>query len=334
MRKFFNVIVRDIRVNVRNVTAMFIILFPIIIAFGINAFTPGINDTTVNFAVLETDTKMIEYFEDFANVEVFKDEAAVEARVAKRDNVLGVLPDGDQYYLLSQGNEPEHAVIEYAKLMTTFYELDVQIEDSNVTLYDFGKTVPPVKKMLVTIILIMSSILGGMLTALNIVEEKLDNTVSAINVSPIPRTTWIFGKAFQGIMLPLVGSYLVVLITGFNYIDYAQLTLLVIASTIVSLLVGFIEGLNADDMMTAVAGIKMLMFPMAGSVAVALLTEPKWHWTVYWSPFYWIYLGLDDVLSDIGMWSDILLYTGIVVGISALVYLYLAPRIRKGLERT
>ena len=334
MKKLWHIIFRDIRVNIKDFTAIFIILFPIIVAFGINAFTPGINDTTVNLALLESeDPEMIVYYEDFAKVELFENEAAVEDRVAMRDNIVGILPGEDGYYVLTQGNEPEGEVVDYGKLLLSFYELDVQLEDTNVVLHDFGKTVPPVKKLLVNMLIIMTSILGGMLIALNIVEEKLDNTVSAINVAPVSRTTWIFGKSFMGLMLPLVGSYLMVIITGFSYINYAQLTLLIIASTIISILVGFIQGLNADDMMTAVAGIKMLMFPMGASVAVAAITAEKWHWTVWWSPFYWLFKGYNDVLGGVGTWPKTLMYTAIVLALSTLVYIYLAPRIRKGLEK-
>lgn len=333
IKKVFTVFGRDLKVNLKDFLALFMILFPIVLGFGINAFAPGVNDTTVNLALLKNENpEMIEYYEDFANVEVFKDEEALRNRVSARDNVIGILPDGDGYYILSQGNEPEDSVLDYAKLLKTFYELDVKVEDTNVKLIEFGKTVPPIKKTLVNSMIMMISILGGMLIALNIVEEKMDNTVSAINVTPISRKAWIFGKSFMGIALPLIGSYALVIITGFNYINFGHLTLLILASTIISIVVGFIQGLTSDDVMTAVAGIKMLMLPMIGSVIGAEFIGAKWQWTLWWSPFYWLYKGYNDVLADIGRWPQIILYSGIIIALNVLVYLYLAPKIRKGLE--
>jgi len=301
---------------------------------GINLFTPGINDSTINLALLEKDTDMAAYYENFAKVETFETQNDVEARVAKRDNFVGILPDeSGGYYILTEGNEPEAAVVEYAQVLKALYELDAQIEDSNAVLHDFGKTVPPLKNTLVNGILLMISILGGMLISLNIVEEKMDNTVSAINVTPVSRTAWVFGKSTLGLLLPLVGSFALVLITGFTNISFLQLSLVVIASALISIIVGFVQGLNADDMMTAVAGIKMMMLPMIGSVLGAELVSQKWQWCFYWSPFYWMYKTNNIVLSGAGEWTKLLLYTGLVLGITALVFAFQAPRIRKGLEK-
>lgn len=333
MRKVFTVFIRDLRVNVKNFMAMFIILFPVMMAIGINLFTPGINDTTVNLALLDKDTEMVEYYQDFAKVETFATPAEVEERVARRDNFVGILPDGDEYYILTQGDEPKEAVVEWAQMLKSLYELDAQIEDTNAVFHDFGKTVPPLKNTLVNSMIILVAVLGGMLISLNIVEEKMDNTVSAINVTTISRTAWIFGKSMIGLLLPLLGSFAMVLITGFNYINYWQLTVIILASSVITIIIGFIQGLNASDMMTAVAGTKTIMVPMVASVVGAELVSAKWQWCFYWSPFYWMYKGNDLVLSGTGSWPQLLLYVGLILGITALVYLYLAPRIRKGLEK-
>ncbi len=333
MKKVLTIFGRDISVNIKNFMALFIITFPIIMAVGINLFTPGINDTTVNLALMEKDAAMIEYYQDFAKVETFATQEDVEKRVAQRDNVVGILPDGDKYYLLTQGDEPKEAVVEWAQMLKSLYEMDAQIEDTNAVFHDFGKTVPPLKNTLVNSMIIMVAVLGGMLISLNIVEEKMDNTVSAINVTPMSRTAWIFGKSLIGLILPLLGSYAMVLITGFNYINYWQLTVLVIASAFITIIIGFIQGLNADDMMTAVAGTKTMMMPLVGSILGAELVSQKWQWCFYWSPFYWMYKGNKLVLSGTGDWPHLLMYTGFVLGITLLVYLYLAPRIRKKLEK-
>ena len=57
-----------------------------------------------------------EYFNDFAHVELLADEQSVIARVGSRDDIVGILPDENGYYLLTQGNEPD-SVVEYAKLV-------------------------------------------------------------------------------------------------------------------------------------------------------------------------------------------------------------------------
>lgn len=332
LKKIINIFLRDLKVSTRNFLSLYIIVFPIIAAIGINLLTPSINDTTVNLALIEGENEeQVDYLKDFAKVELFPDEEAVKARVGKRDDVIGILPNGNDYYILRQGNENE-SIIEYAKLLLTFYEEDVQIADTTAEIIDFGKTVPPLKKLLVNIMIMLTSILGGMIIAFNIIEEKVDQTIRAIHLSPVSRKGFILGKSIMGILLPIYGVFVMVFITGFRGINWLQILLMVFVSTIISMLVGFIEGVNNDDFINAAANIKILFLPMAGAIAAAELLSEKWQILLYWIPFYWAYKGNDAVLSYVATWGQIGLYSIIVLVISSVVYAFLAPKIRKGLE--
>lgn len=332
IKKIWTIFLRDLKVNTRDFLALYIIIFPILFAIGINLLTPSINDTTVNLALIEGENPaQVTYLKDFAKVEVLKDLEAVEKRVAKRDDVIGILPDGEDYYILQQGNEVEE-VVGFAKALLTFYEQDVQIENTNAEIIELGRTVPPLKKLLVNIAILLTSILGGMLIAINIVEEKMDRTIRAIHLSPVSRNTYILGKGLMGILLPIYGVSVIVWITGFKGINIGQMILIVLVSSILSLLVGFIQGLKNDDIMNAVGNIKILFLPMAGAIAAIELLSDKWQKFFYWIPFYWAYKGNDAVLSQSATWQQIITYSFIVLLLSAVVYIYLAPKIRKGLE--
>lgn len=332
IKKIWTLFRRDLKVNTRDFLALYIIVFPILFALGINLLTPSINDTTVNLALIEGENPaQITYLKDFAKVELFKDAAVVENRVAKRDDIIGILPKGDDYYVLQQGNEREE-VVHFAKVLLTFYELDVQIENSNAEIIELGRTVPPLKKLLVNIAILLTSVLGGMLIALNIVEEKVDRTIRAIHLSPVSRKTYILGKSLMGVLLPIYGASVLILITGFRSINIGQMMMIVFVSTIISLLIGFIEGLRNDDVMTAAGNIKILFLPMAAAIAAVEALGDKWQKFFYWIPFYWSYKGNDAVLSGSATWQQIINYSLIVLLISAVVYIYLAPKIRKGLE--
>jgi hypothetical protein len=84
--------------------------------------------------------------------------------------------------------------------------------------------------------------------------------------------------------------------------------------------------------MNAAGNMKMLFLPLFGSVAAVELLADKWQPLFYWIPFYWTYKGNNLVLSNTGSFMDIIKYSGIVVGISIVVFMVLAPKIRKGLE--
>lgn len=332
MKRILTIFIRDIKVNTRDFLTLYIMVIPILFGIAINLIAPGVNDTTVNLALVEGENiQLEEYLADFAKVSTYKDVDAVKERVSRRDEVFGYVNNGDEYYIVRQGDEPDE-ILDYAKLMLIFFEEDVQIEDSTAVIHDFGRNIPPLKKLLVNIMMMFTAVLGGMLIAINIIEEKVDKTIRAIHLSPISRTGYIVGKSVIGMLIPLYGSVAILMISGFTDINWLQMMLLVVISMVVSILFGFIQGINNHSVMDAAGSVKMLFLPLGGSVAIAELLGDKWQWVAYWVPFYWTYKGVDEILTYQGTWGNTLIYSGIVLGISALVYVLLMPKIRKGLE--
>ena len=331
LKKIWIIFMRDLKVNLRDFISLYILLVPVIFAVGIRLLVPSVNDTTVDLALLDGDNpEMVTYLEQFANVELFPDVDAVSERLERRDNIVAILPEGDDYYILTQGNEPE-SVVEFAKLLNTYVELDVEVENTTAVIETFGRTESPLKKLLVNIMILMTSVLGGMLISINIVEEKVDNTVSAINVSPISRVGFILGKSMSGMFLAVYGAIAILWITGFSDVNLGQIALAMVSVTLLSILVGFIEGINNDDVMNAAAGIKMLFLPLGAGVAAAELLSEQWQILFYWIPFYWSYKGNDAVLSYSASWPQIISYTVIVLALCGAVYYFLAPKIQRGL---
>ena len=332
LKRIWTIFARDLKVNMREFLTLYLMIIPLILAVGINFISPSINDTSVNLALVENENpKQAAYFNDFAHVELFSDEQRVEDRVRSRDDVVGILPKDDGYYIMTQGNEPE-SILEYAKLLNVLYESDVQLEDARSEIVEFGRTVPPLKKMLVNMLLLLISMLAGMLIAMNILEEKVDNTVSAINVTPTSRSAFILGKSFTGMFVAIFSSIACLLITGFYDINLGQAALVVFSSTILSLLIGFIQGLNSNDVMEAAGSVKLLFLPLAGSIAGYEFVTGNWQIFFYWSPFYWAYRANDMILSKSGAWPQLILYIGIILAICGAVYAVLAPRIARKLQ--
>lgn len=332
LKKIMTVFLRDLKVNTRDFMTLYIIVVPIIFAIGINFFTPSVNDTTVNLALIEGEnTTQEEYLKNFAKVEVLADEEAVKKRVEGRDSVIGLVPSGESYQLIAEGNEPE-GIIDFAKVLEACYELGLDIEDTNAKILDFGRDVPPIKKLLVNIAILFTCILAGMLIAINIVEEKADNTISAIHLSPVSRIGFILGKSMMGVMLAVVGSLSLIFVTGFYDVNIGQMLVAVFACTVLSILIGFIQGIQNDDIMSAAGNLKLLFLPMGAAAAAIELLGDKWQKFFYWIPFYWTYKGNIAVLSKTATWPQILSYSGIVLAISGIVFVLLAPKIRKGLE--
>jgi ABC-2 type transport system permease protein len=332
MKKLFVLFFRDLKVNGRDFLTLYIMVVPIIFGIAINLITPSVNDTTINLAlIMDENPQMEAYLKDYAKVTTYKDLEALKERVSRRDEVFAYVPEESGYYILQQGDEMEEA-LDYAKLLLTFYEQDVKMEDSTAILHDFGRTAPPLKKLLLNIMMMFTAVLGGMLIAINIIEEKVDKTIRAIHLTPVSRTGYILGKSLIGITIPFIGSIAMIWITGYGNINWPQMMVLVVVSMIISILFGFIQGINNESVMDAAGSVKLLFLPLAGAVAIAELLGDKWQWTAYWVPFYWTYKGVDEILSYQSSWRNTLLYSGIVVLISIVVYVLLMPRIKKGLE--
>ena len=99
-----------------------------------------------------------------------------------------------------------------------------------------------------------------------------------------------------------------------------------------SFIVGFLQGLSSGDVIEAAGSVKLLFLPIAGSIAVFEFASENWHWTVYWSPFYWAYRANNLILSKTADWGTVLLCTGMVIGLSLVVYFIALPKLRKGLS--
>jgi ABC-type multidrug transport system permease subunit len=332
LNKLFVIFRKDFLTARRDAMATYIMVVPLILAVGITLFAPGLNDTTVKLAMLKSDDiEHIAYMEQFAKVELFSNMDELERRVEKRDDIAAIAPNGNSYEIILQGNESE-IVEDYAVLLNTYYELGSTKEETTAQLISFGRTVPPVKTMLVNILILMTIMLAGMLIAISIVEEKAENTINAINVTPISQTAFVVGKSLFGSTVAMLGIIGAVLITGFYDINWLMIIIVGITSMILSLVVGFLQGLSSEDIMEAAGSVKLMFLPIAGSIAVYELVADKWQWTMYWSPFYWAYKANTMILSKTADWGTVLFCTAMVIGLSLIVYLVSIPKIRKGLS--
>ncbi|MBN2653007.1 MAG: ABC transporter permease [Spirochaetales bacterium] len=331
-KKVFVVFFRDIKSNSRDFISIYILAVPIIFAVLVNLLVPSLNETSVSLAVVDGENPdQQSYFEAFAKVKPVPDVEGVEQIVRRRDDVIGVVHGDEGYYLLRQGDEPQF-LVDYAALVLSLFQKNIDIESAKVSFHSFGNNLVPIKKFLVNMSLLLFSVLGGMLIGLNIVEEKVDNTVSAINLSPISRIAFIFGKSIIGVILPVYGTVAMVLIAGIPGVNLGQLLIMAVALSFISIIVGFLQGLKSTDVMEVAGSIKLLFLPLGLSIAGLEFLSQKWQWLLYWSPWYWAYKANALVLDAQDAWGQVLMSAGIVLAITIVIFAAAAPKIRRGLE--
>ena len=241
-------------------------------------------------------------------------------------------PDGpaDDYIILTQGNEPDF-VVSAVKMLKTYWELGIQPDASKTEFHDFGRTDPPLKITLITALVLIVTVMSGMIISINIVDEKVDRTIRAMRVAPVPLTGFVVGKSLTGVFNSLVCGTLCVLAAGFFSVNFPQALLILLSASFISFVVGFMAGLGSSDFISAMASLKLLLVPFVASILAAELISSGWQWLFYWSPFYWAYDGVKGVLTQTARWSTVLRDTGLTIALSFIAYLAFYPGIKRKL---
>ncbi len=334
MKKALSVLQRDLKLAIKDPLALMVIIAPLIVALIISLMSPGISETTVNFAADAALPRAVtDTLAAYANVDLLDDADAVRERVLRRDEVFGLIPGESGAVLVRQGNEAETSLA-MAKLLSAMAETGMvdTTQSEHFGFLSFRDETSPLKRSLSISMLLMISVFTAMLISLGLVDEKNDQTIRAANVTPIPQWLYVVAKSFIGITALLISSVLALLILGMTAINWGQILLMLVAGAMISIIVAFVIGLASSDYIEASGSVKMLMLPMIGSVVVYELVDPAWHFTVWWSPFYWAYRGITEVITGTAQWGSTLLYTTIIALISVGVFALSLKSIRKSLQ--
>lgn len=335
MRKVFSVFKRDIKIALKDPMAIWIGIAPIIIAIIVALISPGINDSMLNLAVDSSIDKIyVDKIGNYANVEFYDNVKDIERRVLRRDEVIGIVKKGSGVELIAQGNESENG-LKLAKTLNSLYELDGLVtaeSGSRLSFFTFNQKIPPLKLALSVSILLLTTIISAMVIALGLVDEKTDKTIKAANVTPIKQTVYVFSKSIIGILTLLFSSIVSLFVLGMFDINWFQMIIMILISGILSVILAFVIGLSSSDFIEAAGSLKALMLPMIASILVYELCSEKWHWTVWWSPFYWSNKAMNEIIDHTATWLNIGIYCIIIVGICSIVFAICKKFIRKALQ--
>lgn len=330
--KLLRIFLRDLKINLRDFLSLWILLIPIALGAIIHLATPGITDSFLSIAMLrEAPLQQIAFYEQYASVERFDTADQLERRVLNRDFCFGLLPDGaGGAILLAQGNEPQ-TILDAMKLLKT-YEERGEAPSAQVTFTDLGRTTPPLKSTLITGLLMLVTILSGMLISLGLVDEKSDRTIRAVRVAPVPITSFVVGKSLIGVAYTLVSGFAILLVSGYLHQNAVQILLVLLASALISFVIGFLVGLTSGDFIAAAGNVKLIMLPAIAPILVTELAQAKWHPLVWWSPFYWSYDAIKGLLNQQAAPGRVVMDCGIVVAMAIAIYLVLLPKIKRELQ--
>ena len=331
--KALKIFKRDALIGSRDMLTLYIILIPLLMAVAIHFLAPGLSDNVIRIAMVETEKPdCIAYMQSMAKIELFPNRQALEERVLKRDDVPGLISNGSHFDLIAEGNE-DSRTLDGAKKLISLYELGSTPEKTTAEIYDFGKQVPQTRTMLTTMLLQLIIMLGGMIIALGVVEEKTSNTISAARVTPVRLLQFVSGKCLLGLLTTLTSILLCLILLGYTWISFSQLLLVALCTMVLAVFTGLCQGVISSDIIEAAAGVKMLMLPMVAAILIFELCSDKWQWTMWWNPFYWSYKASITVLSGVANWGEVTLWSALTLGLSLAACRLLWPTIDKGLRR-
>lgn len=332
IKRILAIMFRDLKSGTRDSMVIYITIAPFLLAFILRALIPSAGSTTIKIAVDETlPSTMITYLEGYGKVEIFKGRAEIIERVERLDDIIGLYLTENGYELIQQGNESEGST-EMLKFIingqeNSQLELPIKVRTSDV-----GWKLSPLKQYGANFLIVFCSVFGGMVITLALVEEKMNNTLAAVNVAAISKVEFVIGKGLLGFIIPIIGTMGALLILGFTQINFGMTIVTVTSIAIISVVIGFSIGVVSSEPIGAIASEKMIFLPVMASVFGGIFLADKWQFLLYWSPFYWAYKSMDAIILGTATWSGILLNSSLIVLITAFVFLLLSKRIRQGLN--
>lgn len=332
VRKVFAITKRDVKSGIRDSMIIYIIIAPFILALILKMMTTSVGSTTINIAVDNSiQGSVIEYLEDFGKVEIYNSIDKVNKRVEDTDDIFGLVKEGDHYTIIQQGNEATGTIDLLDHIVNSFENQDLEAP-VEVNVSDVGWKLSPIKQFGGSLLIIFVSVFGGMIILINLVEEKQEKTLTAVNVTSIKRIEYVLGKGMLGFIVPIIHAFGMLAILNYGSINYFMVSIVILSIAMISVLIGFLIGVTNDNILGAIGSMKMLFIPILGSIFGAIYLSSKWHFILYWSPFYWAFESLNSIILKEATWRQILINGSITILITAIIFALLGKRIRRGLN--
>lgn len=328
MRRILAIFKRDMKSNFREFLLIYIIVAPLLLAIGLRFFIPNVNTTGLTFAIdAKVSSEVISEFKKYGKVELCDSLDQLEERVKKIDDVTALtVKDQSEYQIIVEGNEKNN-------IIRTILE-SMELEKDDVPLVEFsdiGYKLSPLTSIGSVSIILMAIVLSGMVIGLSIIEDKELDILSALNVTPLTRGEYIFGKSLVGFLLALFLPLLILWIIGLTDINYLMVLVIALISSLVSMIYGFLIGVSSPNQMAGIAMLKILLLPVSASVIGAILLPENLQFLLYWSPIYWAYKGLYNTVLDISTWNMVGVYSLWIIGLTLIVFIIFKHKIREGI---
>jgi ABC-2 type transport system permease protein len=314
MKRIIHIAIRDMKNSVRDPMILYTLVAPFLLAALLLFVAPEQDQINLSFVMMEsTDVNVIEAFERYGTVELVASEEAINARVRGTDEVIGIVFDGE-YVVVTEGNETPGLEDIPALILQI---LENPLEGSlTVNITNLGRGQSIIRTEGAKFILLFVFVMPGILVGLNIVEEKESNAINALMVTPLSKVELFLGKSVFGILFSFVQLAGVIVLLGYTYMNPWMVVAMYVPAILAGLLLGYIIGAVTSDQIAALGLIKFGFMPLMVSFLGTLFIPQGYWWTLYWSPYFFLYQIISDLMLDIATWNSVGIQLGITLAIS------------------
>jgi ABC-2 type transport system permease protein len=329
VKRILTLIRQDLTNALRDNILLYMMFGPILLAVGARLFLPSLDQTSLNFAVQSgTGADVTKRLQELGRIEFYPDASSVEARVLRSDDVIGLLLQRGETVLLLEGNEGDNTQ-ELASIISHAL--------SNPSSEGFTRTQVEAPRSLVTeyaaiIFIMIGMLLGALVMAFNIIEDKETHALKALGVSPLSLVEMSLARGLFALIL----SMGIIIATTFVLIgmqaSYLYLLAGFIFCMILPILIGYTIGGLADNQLKAIAVLKFFMVFYLTLPILTIFIPRQWHVFFYPLPNYWMWQTFENIiigrLGPLNLWGAGLITLLTSLALVLVIYPYLRRQLR------
>jgi ABC-2 type transport system permease protein len=244
--------------------------------------------------------------------------------VLSYDDAVGIVPAGQGYTVVLEGNESHDAQVLPGMVLQevlggeTFAPQMVELSGEQF----------PFREVLGAMLAMGAVFLGSVVMGLLIVEDKEARIMQALGVSPMSRREYVAARSLLVYLLSFVMVYGSLWVMGLTQFDYLLVFAVLLVGGIAAVLAGFVLGSISGNQIAAIANMKFgFLLVLMPPLMTFLIPENYW-FALYWAPTYWTFSAYRAVLQNAG-WAEVLPMLAWNLGVT-LVFLAIAYRWLQG----
>lgn len=330
LKRILTYLQKNITTSKRNNMVIYMILFPVILAIGMNFFMPAVTEVAVTVAVdKNVGSDFINKMENYANVELYDSADSVKERVKRVDDVSGIIKEGNEYVVLLEGNEPESAVEMSRAVMNQIISPAENVSYQHATL-DKGTNM--MKEMGGSLLLLNAILISGLVIGFSIIEEKETEAIRSLSVSPLNLTEFIISHTIFTVVLGLILAILPTLILAGTSVNYWMVVIATVCTIGIGLAWGFLIGGLSDNLLSAIAVIKGTMLFLIGIPIGSVFMPDSYRWIFYIFPNYWAFQVYRNIFNGNQQWISFNNASLISLAFSFIIIIVMIPMLNKRLN--